>query len=570
MEALFLIIEAFFGINMPTYDYFLEKYFETNCICCFVCDKCRLIHRCSCRHKKFTCFKCGDNIYNNYFYYSSFIQYLKEKMEDSYFKDSLKYYKTHQSTNGIMKDFYDGFVFQIMKKKYFPKENENDLNLALIYNTDGVSVNKSASLWPFFLSIVNVSREKRKNLEFNHIFSICEKAKEEYIMQAIQFLMVTELLILQNGIEIQDLKVKAFLMCVLVDLPARSKVLLQKQFNGYDSCCFCDQQGVSFGKGQIRFPLDDTAIPRTKNSICADAQTSHDSFEGFFCFFLVFSIVSDFNFFDLGFSQLFKLDYFTPDLFCAVDFMHCVLLGITKRLMKALKSEAKKKTAFHITDKYYDLLEQTVIGIKLPANMKRKITQLKNIKAIDCFNIIIFCWKWFDFVKNGFPNLLELLREITIHSFSQELRMDLIPTIQRLCLQFVAQFEQIMGKDQMTHNLHLMTHLAKDLMLFGPCWTHIMFRFEGFNHLLNLSIHSTANFAKRAMLDCNMKGTTTRLVEKLAKTRAEIDSRENGKTLVLKELHAFCATYSYPQSHHNQFYFLHRGETSFFSDNLNK
>lgn len=37
-----------------------------------------------------------------------------------------------------------------------------------------------------------------------------------------------------------------------------SKVILQKQFNGFNSCCFCYEKGKSFGKknSQVKFPLE--------------------------------------------------------------------------------------------------------------------------------------------------------------------------------------------------------------------------------------------------------------------------------------------------------------------------
>ena len=57
----------------------------------------------------------------------------------------------------------------------------------------------------------------------------------------------------------------------------------------------------------------------------------------------------------------------------------------------------------------------------------------------------------------------------------------------------------------MTHNLHLLTHLSRDLFLFGPAWTHIMFRFEGYNHILNKKIHTTGQYEKGAIIEFNMK-----------------------------------------------------------------
>ena len=245
MDGVFDIIETFLDIKMPPYDFLLEKYFEKNCICCFVCKKCNLIHRCAKRRHSFCCYNCGDNIYDNFFYYSSFIQYLLDRSKDPKFMRDLHHYKEREKKEGVLSDIFDGFTFQSLKKSRFPNEKANELNFGLIFNADGVSVNKKTSIWPFFLSIANVSRENRKNLSYNHMFAICEKAKEDFIFQAVMFLMVEELQKLQKGIEIsvenekkekKTMKISAYLICVLVDLPARAKILQQVNHNGYNSC----------------------------------------------------------------------------------------------------------------------------------------------------------------------------------------------------------------------------------------------------------------------------------------------------------------------------------------------
>ena len=148
------------------------------------CKDCHLIHRCSKKTKNLNCYKCGQNVYENSFYYSPFLEYLKYRAKDPKFRKDLLYYKDFldpNSKNGALRDIFDGFTFQNLKNKYFPDDNKNNpkkINLALIYNTDGVSVNKKSSIWPFFLSISNVSRENRKNLDYNHMFAICGNPKK--------------------------------------------------------------------------------------------------------------------------------------------------------------------------------------------------------------------------------------------------------------------------------------------------------------------------------------------------------------------------------------------------------
>ena len=69
----------------------------------------------------------------------------------------------------------------------------------------------------------------------------------------------------------------------------------------------------------------------------------------------------------------------------------------------------------------------------------------------------------------------------------------------------------------MFHNFHLLLHLWRDLLLLGPAWTHTMFTFESFNHLLNTNIHTNYNFERKA-ITCH---TAETLIDNLIRQRGE-------------------------------------------------
>ena len=87
---------------------------------------------------------------------------------------------------------------------------------------------------------------------------------------------------------------------------------------------------------QVYYPLHADIQFRTKESIQSDMENGTNGFEK--CK-------------DLGPCQFFRLPYFTPDLFFAIDFMHCVLIGITKKLIKSLFDKKKKGSPFKIPEK---------------------------------------------------------------------------------------------------------------------------------------------------------------------------------------------------------------------------
>ena len=193
----------------------------------------------------------------NHFYYAPLIENFKESMKDPKFLSDILYYKSHKTSEGQISDIYDGWTFKRMKKKYFPKDLPNEIVLLIMLNTDGFSVSKKASMWPFFCSLLNVAPEKRRNTDFTFLTAFAKKTRSDIVFQATIFVIVEELLQLMNGFDItvkdettsQDISyhVKGYLICAVVDMPARAKLLLQKDHGGKCSCCFCDEEGETFG-----------------------------------------------------------------------------------------------------------------------------------------------------------------------------------------------------------------------------------------------------------------------------------------------------------------------------------
>ena len=201
MQAILEILQKGFNLDINKFSYIKQKYLKSCCCCCFVCEHCFRIYKCKAKYKKFKCTHCDCDIHENTFYFSPFIKYLEESMKDPLFVSDVLYYKSHKYENGAMNHFYDGWLFKNMKKRYFEKEQQNEINLGVIFNTDGFSVNKTCSMWPFFQSIINVSREKRKLIKYNHMCAFAKKTKSNVVFQAVTFLIAKELLQLMKGIK---------------------------------------------------------------------------------------------------------------------------------------------------------------------------------------------------------------------------------------------------------------------------------------------------------------------------------------------------------------------------------
>ncbi len=60
-----------------------------------------------------------------------------------------------------------------------------------------------------------------------------------------------------------------------------------------------------------------------------------------------------------------------------------------------------------------------------------------------------------------------------------------------MLFEFVARFQMLYGETSMTFNVHLLTHLAKSVKLWGPLWAHSAFVFESGNGGLLKLFHGT-------------------------------------------------------------------------------
>lgn len=425
------------------------------------------------------------------------------------FVKEVQYYKTRKAKDGYLCDIYDGFIFQKLKFDYFSTEKEKELNLIFGFNTDGTCMNKKqySGDWPFYVSVLNVEKKKRRKKKFNFLLTTLPSDYSDELFQSVLHLLSNDLQILfKEGIICNDYLIHGYLGPILCDLPARCSVLLQKQFNGYFSCCFCDVKGEisPHNKTKICFPILDSngnPIPpsklRTKLSIIQDiidGKKGFEKFKGNFC-------------------QFFMLHYFSPCFFVGIDPMHMILLGIMRTLVKFLSN---KSSVFYITPQQTKIIENSIQKIKLPPNWHRNMpTRLCNCKAIDYLLLLFYGIDCFEWISQEYYSMLSILRNISWLSFQDAISEGDIAQIRNFSLSFLVKFETNFGSSKMTHNTHLLKHLYRQVLLFGPCSSNSMFSYEGFNHDLIQSATSTTNYLKRITLHFNFELFMAPLLKKM-------------------------------------------------------
>ena len=182
--------------------------------------------------------------------------------------------------NHGLKDIWDGTtILQDLSTpgQFFNSKN----NLALSLNTDGVPLYKSSSwsLWPVFLSILNLPasiRLKAENVLLTGLWYGPSKPPMKLllypILASLRELSVSGV-VLRTPTGLQHIS-KADDVCFY--LPAKAAVLCAKQYNGEHGCALCVNPGVSLSNG-ARIYHPQIYSDRTHEGVLRAAEATQDS-----------------------------------------------------------------------------------------------------------------------------------------------------------------------------------------------------------------------------------------------------------------------------------------------------
>ena len=95
---------------------------------------------------------------------------------------------------------------------------------------------------------------------------------------------------------------------------------------------------------------------------------------------------------------------------------------------------------------------------------------------------------------NHFKKLVEA---ISILDSKVGIKRDDIQYAQNLLNSFVYESEELYGMEAMTFNLHLLTHLPKYVLRFGPLWTHSCFPYERYNGIILNGCHGKSYYLEQ-------------------------------------------------------------------------
>lgn len=285
-----------------------------------------------------------------------------------------------------------------------------------------------------------------------------------------------------------------------LDAPARAMTQNVTLYSGFFGCNVCEIEGerIQSGKGfKTIFPYEEDLVLRTKDSM--KNQTKAVLKTG-----IIEKGVR-------GESILNSIPECDRSSAVIMDYMHLVLLGITRQFFsKWFGEKMKKKRRGPIQQdninpwyighkaKEIDIFLRSIKGISEFTRFPKNVLKFKNYKASTWLVLLLFVS-----VPALHPHLPQdyfqhwLLLVIAMNLLLQETITEAEIEMSRLLLSvFVEDAQKLYGKDIMSYNLHGLQHMPLMAKRWGGLWCHSTFLFESFNGVIIRNLHGTVHISE--------------------------------------------------------------------------
>ena len=392
-----------------------------------------------------------------------------------------------------VKNMFSGDIYKAHKDFL-----SNSYNLSFTFNTDGVPVfaSSSYSIWPLYLQINEIQATRRANFTIlqglwfgNEKPQMCSFLRP--FVDEMQSLYHNG--VLWKGKDGEEHVSKCVCILSIADSPARASLQGIKQFNGEYGCTFCLHQGKRVIKGNgfvntypLTYPLP---RQRTHNQMLQDGEQAVQRSEPI-------NGVKEI-------SPLFLLPHFDMAKSWSPDYMHSVLLGVVLQVTNLIFDSGNHTKSFYLGNKVY-LCDKVLLSMKPPQEISRSprsISTRGHWKANEWRAFLLF-YSLFIFQQMLPTKYFKhwLLLSAAIHILlGDDLSLQMIRTAELCLYKFVCEFKDLYGEENVSFNVHLLTHLADSVRNWGPLWGTSAFHFENENgKLLNL-YHGTQHVHKQIM-----------------------------------------------------------------------
>ena len=380
-------------------------------------------------------------------------------------------------------------------------------SIGTFFNTDGISPFKSSRLtvWPVYLAFPSLPpsiRMNKANLVTCAFWVGQEKPSMAILLKPIKQLLSrlqnTGITVSTSGQQLRKIIIQP--LFGVVDLIAKAPVLNMVQFNGANGCPVCVHPGVW---NRTRLYLPGTEYPlRTDASMRHDAssaqreKTTINGIKG-----------------PSALTGVLNLAWGTP-----TDYMHCVLEGVTKRL---LTTWIETRALGCYIGRRLKQIDEQLLKQRPPHDFSRaprSIRKHRNYwKASEFRNFLLYY---------SLPLLIDALPPLYFHHFGllvcamhillqSEISDSLIHAAQSMLDDFYSLCPELYGDQMCVLNVHLLSHMANFVQLWGPLWTHSAFGFESMNGHIKNVIHSGYRIADQLVFSIDVSTTIGTLSDRL-------------------------------------------------------
>lgn len=321
-------------------------------------------------------------------------QQLVKSIEDN-FDEIMAYSSTNDDS--VIRDAHDGIQFKKVQAKY-----QSFKILSLVVNTDGALVYRTVfkkSVWPVQLYqnyLPPSKRFKPSNILLNalHFGPTQPNMKELFY----PLLMELKQIHLDGGILIKrDGRIHRFMPLIThccCDLPAKAKVQGTSGHSGHHACGYCFHPGISVksklkGRPYVRYIKQNSPSPLRTHQLMLDIYKKLNSqpIQGVIHLSCM-----------IGAEEFDLINGFT------IDYMHCVLLGVMKKLLNLWFDSTNHKYPYYIKKPKQRTFDQILQAIKPTSTIgtkPRSVFDRHNFKAKDFRVLLLF------YLRCCLPNMLD-------------------------------------------------------------------------------------------------------------------------------------------------------------------
>lgn len=417
---------------------------------------------------------------SDYFVYIPLLPQLQKIINDNF--EEIFSYPASEEEN-VITDIHNSIQFKKVAAKY----NKSKI-LSMVVCTDGAAVFRSSrkSLWAIQLYLNFLKPIKRytpDNILVVALYCGLEKpAMNEFFGPLIS---EVEGIVNYGGFNLRkNGHIYNFVTLIThccCDLPAKVDVQGMTGHSGYSACGYCLHPGISIKKNEKTKPYvryvnrGEVEVFRTHESILAaykklkKSPLAIDGVKSVSCL----SALKDFDLVS-GF---------------AIDYMHCVLLGIMRKLLDLWLNSNNKKEQFYIPPKFQIVLNKRIKSIKPTSDISRKprpMTDRADFKANELRSFLLYYLRFalHGVLQKRYIQHFHLLSTAIYMLLEERIEMENVAISEGRLIKFADDFETLYGKSNVTINLHLLRHCASAVRNLGPLWAQSAFGLEANNGIL--------------------------------------------------------------------------------------